>query len=264
MFCRNVVYSERKTNGSIIMNSIDLFLVQYGLAAIFIILLVKTIGIPIPIPADLIILTAAARVAQGKLILWQAFIAILIALILGGLIQFVLARGPGRGLLYRFGRYIGLTSSRLDAASARVKKGGALAISIAILVPGVRGAAIAASGLADMPLRAFLPGLVVGSALFLCLHFSLGYLGGSLFSIISHVLPLSLITLLVLALLLIVFALWVVAYRRQRAVRNEVEGTPLELWHEGICPACLALYAANQLHTPLVSQAMYKDRVKTE
>ena len=135
------------------MNSLDLFLVQYGLAAIFIILLIKTIGIPIPIPADLIILTAAARVAQGKLNVWQAFIAIFIALVIGGFIQFLLARGPVRGLLYRFGRYIGLTSHRLDAASARVKKGGALSISIAILVPGVRGAAVVASGLADLPLR---------------------------------------------------------------------------------------------------------------
>jgi hypothetical protein len=42
------------------MNSLDLFLVQYGLTAIFILLPVKTIGVPIPIPADLIILTAAA------------------------------------------------------------------------------------------------------------------------------------------------------------------------------------------------------------
>src|SRR6266704_5508573 len=130
------------------MNGIDLFLVQYGVAAIFIVLLVKSLGVPIPIPADLIILTAALRAAQGKLILWQACIAILIALVLGGLIQFVLVRGPGRGLLYRFGRYIGLTSPRLDAASDKVKKGGILGISVAILVPGVRGAAIAASGLA--------------------------------------------------------------------------------------------------------------------
>ena len=51
------------------MNSLDLFLVQYGLTAIFMLLLIKTIGVPIPIPADLIILTAAARVAQGKLIM---------------------------------------------------------------------------------------------------------------------------------------------------------------------------------------------------
>src|SRR5437660_6883340 len=146
-----------------IMNGIDTFLIQFGLAAIFIIMLVKTIGVPIPIPGDLIIFTAAVRVAQGKLVAWQVFLAIFIALLLGGVIQFVLARGPGRGLLYRFGRYVGLTSSRLDAASARVKKGGALAISIAILVPGVRGAAIAASGLADTPLLTFLSGLVVGS-----------------------------------------------------------------------------------------------------
>jgi membrane protein DedA with SNARE-associated domain len=110
------------------MNSIDLFLVQYGLAAIFILLLVKSIGVPIPIPADLIILSAAARSAQGKLIAWQVLIALLVALVLGGLIQFVLSRGPARALLYRFGRYIGLTSPRLDAASARVKKGGALGI----------------------------------------------------------------------------------------------------------------------------------------
>jgi len=245
------------------MNSIDLFLVQYGLAAIFIILLVKTIGIPIPIPADLIILTAAARVAQGKLILWQAFIAILIALVLGGLIQFVLARGPGRGLLYRFGRYIGLTSPRLDAASARVKKGGALGISIAILVPGVRGAAIAASGLADMPLRTFLAGLVLGSALFLGLHFFLGYLGGSLFSIIGHVLPLSWIALVVLALLVFIFALWVVVHRRSKAAQSEVEGTPLELWHEGICPACLALYTVNQLRSPIAVQTKYGKSVRS-
>lgn len=233
------------------MNSLDLFLVQYGVAAIFILLLIKTIGVPIPIPADLIILTAAARAAQGKLNVWQVFIAILVALVTGGLIQFLLARGPGRGLLYRFGRYIGLTSPRLDAASAKVKKGGALSISIAILVPGVRGAAIVASGLADMPFSIFLPGLFVGSVLFLGLHFFLGYLGGSLFSITAHVLPLPWIALLVLLLLLAIFALWVVIRRRRKKAQPDVAGTSLELWHEGICPACLALYAANQMRSPL-------------
>ena len=50
------------------MNTIDLFLVHYGLAAVFIILLIKTIGVSIPVPADLIILTVAAWSAQGELI----------------------------------------------------------------------------------------------------------------------------------------------------------------------------------------------------
>jgi membrane protein DedA with SNARE-associated domain len=243
------------------MNSLDLFLVQYGVAAIFLLLLIKTIGVPIPIPADLIILTAAARVAQGKLNVWQVFIAILVALIAGGLIQFLLARGPARGLLYRFGRYIGLTPPRLDTASARVKKGGALSISIAILVPGVRGAAIAASGLADMPLRIFLPGLVVGSLLFLGLHFLLGYLGGSLLSTIGHVLPLSWITLLVLVLLLTTFAVWVGVRRHQKTALPDLEGTSLELWHEGICPVCLALYTVNQMRSPNNGETMSSESV---
>lgn len=236
------------------MNGIDLFLVHYGLAAIFVIMLVKSVGIPVPIPADLIILTAAVRVSQGKLVLWQTIIVILIALVLGGLIQFVLARGPGRGLLYRFGRYIGLTSLRLDAASNKVKKGGMLGISLVILVPGVRGAVIAASGLANMPLRTFVAGLVVGSALFLSLHFFLGYLGGTLFSLIGHALPLAKLILVVLALFVIPFALWVIVNRRQKEARLELEGAPLELWNEGICPVCLALYTANQLRSPLVGQ----------
>jgi hypothetical protein len=32
------------------VNNIDLFLVQYGLAALFIVLFLKTIGVPIPVP----------------------------------------------------------------------------------------------------------------------------------------------------------------------------------------------------------------------
>ena len=236
------------------MNGIDLFLVQYGVTAIFIILLLKSAGVPIPIPADLIILTAALRTAQGKLILWQSLIAILLALVLGGLIQFVLVRGPGRGLLYRFGRYIGLTSPRLDAASEKVKKGGIPAISVAILVPGVRGAAVAASGLANMPLRTFLPGLVVGSALFLSLHFFLGYLGGSIFSVVGHMLSPATIALLILGLIVVAFVLWVVAYRRKKVPHGEIENAPLELLQEGICPACLALYTANQSRSPLTGK----------
>ena len=234
------------------MNSIDMFLVQYGLAAIFILMLTKSVGVPIPIPADLIILTAAVRVAEGKLVLWQTFSDILVAVVLGGVIQFVLARGPGRNLLYRFGRYIGLTSARLDAAAFKVKKGGIVGISLAILVPGVRGAAIAASGLADVPLRTFLAGLVIGSTLFLSLHFFLGYLGGSLLSMLGHLLPLSLVVPLVIVLLVAAYALWVVASRRQKAARNEARAEAVEMLHEGICPVCLALYTANSLRTPLI------------
>jgi membrane protein DedA with SNARE-associated domain len=237
------------------MNGIDMFLVQYGLVAVFIVMFVKSIGVPIPIPGDVIILATAVRAAEGKLILWQAFLAILLALVLGGIIQFILVRGPGRSLLYRFGRYIGLTPGRLDAAAVRVKKGGVFGLSVAILVPGVRSAAIAASGLSNFPLRTFVPGIVLGSALFLCLHFFLGFLGGTLLALAGHSLLSPVAIIVALLLLVIVYALWVAALRRQKAARRELEvAAPVEVWHEGICPVCLALYTANQLR-PLAVEA---------
>lgn len=236
------------------MNGFDTFLLQYGLAAIFILMFVKSAGVPIPIPGDLIILTAAAHAAahQSLLELSQAFVVILVAVVLGGMIQFILVRGPARGLLYRFGRYIGLTEVRLDAASARVKKGGAVGVSLAILVPGVRAAAVTASGLANIPLRTFVPGLIIGSTLFLILHLFLGYAGGALLTTLANVLPLP--QLLAVGLLLLAFGIWVFAFRRQsKNIQSEANAESLEVWNEGICPVCLALYTANQLRVPVLA-----------
>src|SRR5438552_5781064 len=209
--------------------NLDTFLLHYGLLAIFLLLLTKSIGVPIPIPADVLLLTTAAGAAQGKFILWQAVTAALIAIVFGGVIQFLIARGAGRNLLLRFGRYLGLTPKRLDAASARVKKGGIVGVCIAILIPGIRGVAITAAGLAGLPLRTFVPGLVLGSVLFLSIHFFLGYVGGSLLSGLGKLLPAPGVLAVVIILLVIVFALWTIAVRRQEAAHTEKNAATLEM-----------------------------------
>lgn len=230
------------------VQTLDTFLIQYGLLAVFLLLFVKSVGVPIPIPMDVIVLATAVRAAQGKLLVWQAVVVILLAVVLGSVVQFVLASGPGRGVLYRFGRYIGLTPVRLDEVSKRVKRGGLLAIITAMLVPGIRGVAIIACGLVGVPLIVFLPGLIVGSGLFLALHFVVGYFGLTLFTLVQRMVPSTMMVLLS-GLFVITLALWYVAFRRQRMARQELEGASLEVLHEGICPVCLAIYAANQAVT---------------
>ncbi len=231
------------------MENIEAFLNSYGLAAIFGLMLVKSIGVPIPIPADVIMLAAAARVAEGKLVLWQAFIVILLALIAGGIVQFTLARGPGRGVLYRFGRYLGLTSARLDAAAATVKKGGPIGIGLAILTPGIRAATVAACGLAALPMRIFMPGLALGSGLFLALHFFLGSLIGYLLAALTQAGLLQIALPIVVVFIAAGLVVWAVIRRRQRpyAPRGEIVAEALEAWHEATCPVCLALGAASGL-----------------
>ncbi len=198
------------------MVQINTFLDVYGLFAIFVVLLLKSMGIPIPIPFDAVLLAAAARVTQGRLVLWQAFIAILIALVVGGTAQFLLARGPGRRGVYRFGRYLGLTPARLDAAAMKVKKGGVVGLSIALMTPGLRSVAITAAGLVDLPLPVFLGGLTLGSALFLAFHFGLGYAGQLLLSNLT--LPVA--AGIVITLLVIGAGIWLVIRLQHPSVRT--------------------------------------------
>ena len=228
---------------------LNAFLELYGLAAIFILMLAKSAGIPIPVPADAVMLATSVRASEGKLVLSQAFIAILIALVVGGIVQFSLVRGPGRRFLYRFGRYLGMTPARLDAAAERLKKGGPIAIGIAILTPGVRSVAVVGCGLAGIPLRRFVPGLVLGSALFLSLHFFLGYAGGLLLATMQQVISLPVLIGIIVGLLIVGFGVWYFIRRWQLpdASNGDVLAEALGAWHEATCPVCLALGAAERL-----------------
>jgi membrane protein DedA with SNARE-associated domain len=215
------------------MEAFDAFLTTYGLAAACAIVLVKAVGAPIPIPGDVILLAIAARAAEGKVLLWVAFVALLAAIVLGSSVQYLLARGPARGMVLRFGGRLGITSGRLERVAERVKQGGVLGIGLAVLTPGVRSAAIPGCGLAGIPLRLFVPGLALGSAVDLGLHFALGFAGAGLLASVVQPAPL----LIVLALALVGLAAWLVIARRRHATRE----VAVNAWAQATCPVCLIL-----------------------
>jgi membrane protein DedA with SNARE-associated domain len=226
----------------------DQFLDAYGLLAVFAIMLLKEIGVPVPIPSDLIMLGAAARAAQGRFPLIAVFFAILIPMVVGGLVQYAIAKGPGRRTVYRLGSYIGLTKARLDRAMEAVRKGGPVAVGVGLTTPGVRIAIVPASGLAELPLAAFLPGLVVGSAFFLSWHFAIGYLGGFILTLLN--LPLPVLLGLVVAVLVLGIVGWLAVRRISRGHAKAPEQITLPeryaAWADASCPACIAITLIRQ------------------
>jgi membrane protein DedA with SNARE-associated domain len=221
------------------MDVLSAFLDTYGLAAACTVMLIKAMGVPIPIPGDVILLATAVQAADGKIELWVAFVVLLVALTVGGTLQFLLARGPARRLVYRLGPRIRLTPERLDSVGRRVAQGGPLSICVGVLTPGVRSTIVPACGIAALPLPTFLSGLVLGSAIDIGLHFAIGYAGAEIFTNVLAPAPILILVLLVLLGL----AAWVALARRKKWSRAEA----VEAWQQATCPVCLTIGAAAPL-----------------
>lgn len=215
---------------------------SYGVGLLFAVMLLKEIGAPIPVPGDLLMIVAGARSAAGGLPLWGVLGALLVAGFIGAFAQYLLARGPGRGFIYRFGRYVGLTPPRLDKATTAVKGRGWVAIALGRTLPGLRIGAVAACGLAAVPLGTFAVGLLAGTVLFVGFHTMLGYLAGpGVASILDGVnVP---VWALLLALVLLGLAGWIILRARKRRTRLADETAAVFDWADACCPACLAAAA---------------------
>ena len=211
---------------------LEMFLDTYGVAAACAVMLVKALGVPIPIPGDVILLATAARAAEGKVVLWLAFIALLLSIVVGGLLQFLLARGPARSTVVRYGSRLGLTLERLEKVGTRMRQVGPLGIGLGVLTPGVRSAVVPACGLTGVPLAMFLSGLVIGSAIDLGLHFAIGYVGSGLLAAVVAPAPI----LVMVLLALVGLAAWFIIARRRRSTREV-----LNAWTQATCPVCLVV-----------------------
>src|SRR5437870_5529930 len=69
-----------------------------------VLLLPMEAGVPIPIPADLVMFTVGERVAAGKFPLWLAVTGFEVIAVLGTTALFLACRGPGQRVLARVGR----------------------------------------------------------------------------------------------------------------------------------------------------------------
>jgi hypothetical protein len=133
----------------------------------------------------------------------------------------------------KYGQRVGLTEERLDRVAASVRRGGLLGIGLAVLTPGVRSAVVPACGLTGIAWRLFLPGLALGSAIDLGLHFAIGYAGSGILATIAQPSPL----LVVVVLGLLGLAAWFLIARRRHASM----AVAVNAWAQATCPVCLIL-----------------------
>lgn len=208
-----------------------------ALLAILGLILVKEAGVPIPVPGDLVVIGAGVAAGRGDLEPSLALVAIVVASIAGGIVQYGLLRSVARPALLALLRRLG-SGERVERQTERLRSGGARSVAIARSTPGVRIVAIAASAIAGIPAAAFVAGLAVGNALFIGAHFALGYLVGEpIVAAVGGALGPLAIGAVGLA------AIGGLGWYRLGRVRGRRRASAVEsvaAWADACCPACLA------------------------
>jgi len=161
-----------------INESMQSLLRSHSLAVIITIIFFEELGVPSPIPGDLMMVLAGVRVAQGREPLWLVLLLQEAATVAGATGLFFLSRRCGRPLILRFGRFIHLGPATLTRAEEKIQRHGGWAIFVGRLLPGLRIATPIAAGVLGMPFRVFLPALSFGAFLYILMYTMLGVIVG--------------------------------------------------------------------------------------
>ncbi len=190
---------------------------HFGVWAIALLIMVEDFGIPVP--GETILIAGAIYAGAGRLNVVAVGVAAFIAAIIGDNIGFAIGHFGGRALALRWGKYVFLTEERLNKAEAFFDRRGAIVITFARFVEGLRQANGIIAGITGMHWLRFLIFNAIGAALWVGTWVSLGYLAGDHITAIYHYITLySYYVLIALAVLVVGYIAWRLRRRRRRSV----------------------------------------------
>ncbi len=153
--------------------SILAWIVQYGYLAIFVLLALGIVGLPIP---DETLLTFTGfLIFKGHLNPWMAYAAALAGSMSGITISYTLGRRFGLPLIHRYGRYLRIREKHLQKAHAFFESAGHWSLTFGYFVPGVRHFTAYAAGMSELEPPKFALFAYGGAAIWAATFITVGY-----------------------------------------------------------------------------------------
>ena len=147
----------------------------------------EELGIPMPfMPGDFLLFLAGASMATAHVNPFLVVAAVYVSALAGAIGGRELFMCIGGAALPRVVAYLHVRE-RFDDLAARLRRGGSAAVFLGRITPGLRVVTTQLSGLAGMPRRTFLIGLVPGVAAYQAVFIALGaFLGKPAWVTIEH------------------------------------------------------------------------------
>lgn len=198
---------------------------HYGYLAVGGLIMLEDFGIPVP--GETILIAAAVYAGAGRLSIVTVGLVAVLAAVIGDNIGYAIGRFGGRALVLRYGRYVMLTSERLDKAEGFFRRHGGKVVVVARFIEGLRQANGIVAGTARMPWRRFLMFNAIGAVLWVGVWTTVGYLAGDhIRAIYTEVTRYSLYALIALGVLALALVARAVLRRRRRAAAPERDHHP--------------------------------------
>lgn len=190
---------------------------HYGYYAVAGALFVENMGVPLP--GQLVLIAAAIYAGTGSLNIVAVAIVGVLASIIGSIAGYAIGVYGGRPLVDRYGKYVLLTSERMDKAEAFFNRRGWLVLLLGRFIDGVRQAMGIIAGISDMTFRRFMVFSTAGAVIWVGFWTGLSDTAGShVTTIVKYAGYLAAAVGVVLVVLIVRF---VVRARRRRSSQSQ-------------------------------------------
>jgi len=160
------------------------WITQYGYLAIFSLLVLGIVGLPVP---DETLLTFTGYlVFQGHLSLPLALLTGFSGSACGITLSYILGRTFGLTLIHRYGKYVRITEHHVEQAHAWFRRAGHWSLTFGYFIPGVRHFTAYAAGMSELEYPPFALFAYGGAALWASTFIGLGYLLGEQWKLVEQ------------------------------------------------------------------------------
>jgi len=191
------------------------FISTYGYIAIFILLFCGIVGIPAPEESMMIFVGIA--ISQGTLKFFPALIAAFSGSVTGMITAFIIGYIIGNPILYKIGKFIGISQKKWDKATSTFKRHASWSIAVGYFIPGIRQINPYMAGISRSRIPFYLLSTIIGALSWTTSFLLIGYFVGDRLEKFFTITPLHVGIGLSLLLFVFVFfiGIQVLLFRRQ-------------------------------------------------
>jgi membrane protein DedA with SNARE-associated domain len=187
------------------------YIIEYGYLTIFGLVFLQELGVPNPIPNELILLFAGYLASVGKLDFYWVIVTVIAADVIGTTILYSIFYYFGERIMKHFKRF--LPSKKIHSLIEFLSKKGRWGIYLGRMLPLLRGYASVAAGLLRLPPQEFIPAVLFSALTWSGGYVIIGWILGPKWEIVEGYLGLG-NTLILIAIIIVAYVLAIKIYGR--------------------------------------------------